>query len=145
MARLHSAVSVLAFGLALASISSGAPGIDGLPQLTRGRTRAEHALWAEDPLGKRFHSTKHVVVAEMKEPAVIAMIHFAMPQALDLNRDVLLKAYWDGETSPGVDCALIDFLCDPSGWTNRLFLCCRYSQFGLTRMRGARLMIGELK
>ena len=113
--RLHFAVSVLAFSLTLASISSGALGIDDLPQLTPGRTRAENALWIENPLSRRFHSSKRVVVAEIEGPAVITMIHFAMPQALELNRDLLLKAYWDGEPSPSVDCPLVDFFCDPGG------------------------------
>jgi hypothetical protein len=43
------------------------------------------------------------------------MIHIAMPQTLKLNRDVLLRAYWDGETSPSLDCPLVDFFCDPAG------------------------------
>jgi hypothetical protein len=38
-----------------------------------------------------------------------------MPAVLKLNRDVLLKMYWDGETSPSVDCPLVDFFCDPAG------------------------------
>jgi hypothetical protein len=38
-----------------------------------------------------------------------------MPQTLKLNRDVLLKAYWDGETTPSIDCPLVDFFCDPAG------------------------------
>jgi len=90
-------------------------GIGDLARLMPGRTRAENALWIENGLSQRFNSSKQVVVAEVKGPAVITMIHFAMPQTLTLNRDVLLKAYWDGETSPSVDCPLVDFFCDPAG------------------------------
>jgi hypothetical protein len=43
------------------------------------------------------------------------MIHFAMPAVLKLNRDLLLKMYWDGESEPSVDCPLVDFFCDPAG------------------------------
>ena len=43
------------------------------------------------------------------------MIHFALPMAMKLNRDVLLKIYWDGEKDPSVDCPLVDFFCDPAG------------------------------
>ena len=34
---------------------------------------------------------------------------------MKLNRDVLLRGYWDGETSPSIDCPLVDFFCDPAG------------------------------
>ena len=43
------------------------------------------------------------------------MIHFAYPQTGKLNRDVLLRIYWDGEKTPSVDCPLVDFFCDPNG------------------------------
>ena len=43
------------------------------------------------------------------------MIHFALPMAMKLNRDVLLQMYWDGEKEPSVDCPLVDFFCDPAG------------------------------
>ena len=90
-------------------------GIADLPQLAPGRTAAQNALWIENPLTARFNTSKRVTVAEIKGPATITMIHFAMPQTLKLDRDLLLKAYWDGETSPSVDCPLVDFFCDPAG------------------------------
>jgi len=90
-------------------------GIADLAQLTPGRTAAQNALWIENTLTARFNSSKRVVVAQIEGPAVITMIHFAMPQTLKLNRDVLLKAYWDGEQSPSVDCPLVDFFGDPAG------------------------------
>ena len=43
------------------------------------------------------------------------MIHFAMPATLKLNRDLLLRMFWDGESSPSVDAPLVDFFCDPAG------------------------------
>ncbi len=86
-----------------------------LAELTLGRTAAQNALWIENPLSARFNTSRQVVVADIKGPAVITMIHFAMPQVLTLNRDVLLKMYWDDEASPSVDCPLVDFFCDPAG------------------------------
>lgn len=55
------------------------------------------------------------MVAQIDGPATITMIHFAMPGTLKLNRDVLLKIYWDGEKEPSVDCPLVDFFCDAAG------------------------------
>jgi hypothetical protein len=90
-------------------------GFDDLPTLLPGRTAAKNALWLEDDLRVRFNVSKRVVVADIPGPATITMLHFAMPQAMKLNRDVLLKIYWDGETAPSVDCPLVDFFCDPAG------------------------------
>ncbi len=98
-----------------ASASAGLSELPDLPTLTPGRTRAENALWIETPLTARFNSSKQVVVAELKGPATITMIHFARPQTLKLNRDVLLRMFWDSESSPSVDVPLVDFFCDPAG------------------------------
>jgi hypothetical protein len=38
-----------------------------------------------------------------------------MPQKLKLNRDLLLRIYWDGERDPSVDCPMVDFFCDAAG------------------------------
>ncbi len=106
------------FFFLMAAIGAGqtrAGEIDGLARLRPERTRAENALWIENALSARFNSSKRVVVADLKGPAVITMIHFAMPQTLKLNRDVLLKMYWDDETEPSVVCPLVDFFCDPNG------------------------------
>ena len=92
-----------------------APGLEDLARLTPGRTRAENALWIENALSARFNSSKRVVVADLKGPAIITMIHFAMPQTLKLNRDLLLRMYLDGESAPSVDVPLVDFFCDPAG------------------------------
>ena len=108
-------VLIWAVSLAVAGVTEQGLSPDDLPRLVPGRTAAQNALWIENPLSARFNSSKRVVVAEVKGPAVITMIHFAMPQMLKLNRDVLLKAYWDGERSPSIDCPLVDFFCDPAG------------------------------
>jgi hypothetical protein len=110
----HLATYVLAAGLLSAPPGDRAADLE-LARLTPGRTAAQNALWIETPLTDRFNSTKRVVVADLKGPAAITMIHFAMPQVLKLNRDLLLKIYWDGETAPSVDCPLVDFFCDPAG------------------------------
>jgi hypothetical protein len=93
----------------------------GLARLTPGRTAAQNALWIETPLTARFNSSKRVVVAEIEGPTVITMIHFAYPQSevgqpiQRLNRDLLIRMYWDGETAPSVECPFVDFFCDPAG------------------------------
>ena len=112
---LHLTTQIIVITLAIAPKTTSIMNIDDLPQLISGRTAARNALWIENPLSARFNSSKRVVVSDLKGPAVITMVHFAMPQVLKLNRDLLLKAYWDGETSPSVDCPLVDFFCDPSG------------------------------
>jgi hypothetical protein len=113
--KLHTAIYILIITMAAAPVSARVSGIDDLAKLTPGRTAAQNALWGENPLSLRFNSSKRVVVAEVKGPAVITMIHFAMPAVLKLNRDLLLKMYWDDETNPSVDCPLVDFFCDPAG------------------------------
>jgi hypothetical protein len=70
-----------------------------------GSTKAINALWGENPLVVLFRTTTDVVVADLKGPAEITMIHFAYPGRRDpvthsLNRDVRLRIFWDGETTP---------------------------------------------
>jgi hypothetical protein len=89
--------------------------VDDLPTLLPGKTEMQNGLWVETPLNRQFVSSKTVVLAEIKGPATITMIHFALPMAMKLNRDVLLRIYWDGEKHPSVDCPLVDFFCDPAG------------------------------
>ncbi|HEV2330434.1 MAG TPA: glycoside hydrolase family 172 protein [Verrucomicrobiae bacterium] len=91
-----------------------------LGRLTPGDTKAINALWGENPLAVQFRTTKCVVVADLKGPAEITMMHFAYPQhhysdAVSINRDVRLCIYWDGETNPSVNCPMVDFFCDPNG------------------------------
>lgn len=108
-------MGVLLAGAIVLCVEGQVSDVSGLARLTPGRTAAQNALWIENPLTARFNTSKRVVVADVKGPAVITMIHFAMPQALKLNRDVLLRMYWDGETTPSVDCPFVDFFCDPAG------------------------------
>ena len=117
------ALVVAAVGAALCATSVGAQpvGLDNLAALTPGRTKAANALWIETPLTVQFKTSKRVVVADLKGPAVITMMHFAYPQSEvsaaheRLNRDLLLRIYWDSEATPSVDCPLVDFFCDPAG------------------------------
>ena len=76
----------------------GQSGLGGLPTLWSGQAGTKNALWIENEASLRFSTTKRVVVADITGPATITMIHFAMPEAMKLNRDLLLKIYWDGET-----------------------------------------------
>src|SRR5512136_1318087 len=102
---------VAAFGVAVCMQGAGAQpvGLEGLATLTPGKTKAVNALWIETPLTAQFKTSKHVVVADLKGPAVITMMHFAYGQSQisaspkRLNRDLLLRIWWDGEASPSVD------------------------------------------
>ncbi len=103
-------------GLAVSSA-----GFDDLARLTPGRTKAENALWIENPLTARFNSTNRVVVADLQGPAMITMLHFALPNSQfgqpvkPLSRDLLLRMFWDGEATPSVEVPLVDFFCDAAG------------------------------
>jgi hypothetical protein len=68
--------------LTAAPSSAEEPAMADLAKLTPGRTKAENALWIENKLSARFNSSKRVVVADIKGPAAITMIHFAMPETL---------------------------------------------------------------
>ena len=76
-------IAVAGIGVALCAAAAwGQPlGLDGLAKLTPGRTKAENALWIENPLTAQFKTSKRVVVADLKGPAVITMIHFAYGQS----------------------------------------------------------------
>lgn len=106
--------------LGIAALAAGADA-DWLPHLTRGRVGCQNALWTENALTAQFQNSNRVVVADVGGPAVITMMHFAMPQSHFvepiqlLNRDLLLRIYWDGESDPSVDVPLVDFFCDPNG------------------------------
>jgi len=95
--------------------------LGNLPKLQPGKTKAQNALWLETPLTEQFKTGKRVVVAEVKGPAVITMMHFALGQSHFrepirlLNRDLRLRMFWDNEPSPSVDAPLVDFFCDPAG------------------------------
>jgi Protein of unknown function (DUF2961) len=91
-----------------------------LTRVAPGDTKAINALWIENPPPLQFRTTTNVVVANIKGPAEITMMHFAYPGHHDpgtksVNRDVRLRIFWDGEKPPSVDCPLVDFFCDPNG------------------------------
>ncbi|HOB73734.1 MAG TPA: DUF2961 domain-containing protein [Phycisphaerae bacterium] len=118
------AVTLLGLGIALAVTgprAAQAQDYSNLATLTPGKTAAQNGLWIETPLERQFKSGKRVVIAEIQGPATITMIHLAVPQSHFgepkklLNRDLLLRAYWDGEQQPSVDCPVVDFFCDPGG------------------------------
>ena len=115
--RTMTALGALSILTAIAGRPASGQGIDleSLPRLEPGRTRAENALWIENPLSARFNSSRRVTVADLKGPGLITMIHFAMPHAMKLDRDLALRMYWDGEETPSVDCPFVDFFCDPAG------------------------------
>lgn len=111
--------------LSMARISAQAPDLvpqlDSLYRLQDGETRQVNALWGENPKELQFGEGKtKVVIADLKGPGIITMIHFALPQAMRLNRDTVLRIYWDGEKSPSVECPLVDFFCDPNGQLERV-------------------------
>jgi hypothetical protein len=108
-------ISLFGVEWSLVAPASDGPCFEDLARLTPGRTKAENALWIENALTARFNSSKRVVVADLNGPATITMLHFAMPQTLKLNREVLLRMFWDGESSPSVDVPVVDFFCDPAG------------------------------
>jgi hypothetical protein len=125
-ALLGAAALLLPPGLRTASAAPplGADPAD-LARLTPGRTAAENALWIENPLDRQFKKSKRVVVADLKGPAEITMIHFAVgvnevQEKGPLNRDLVLRMYWDGEATPSVECPLVDFFCDPAGLRDRV-------------------------
>ncbi len=101
--------------LALQPMAFAQSGLESLPTLWSGQAGTKNALWIENEASLRFSTTRRVVVADLAGPAKITMIHFAMPEAMKLNRDLLLRIYWDGEASPSVDCPFVDFFCDAAG------------------------------
>ena len=77
---VNTRLTVALVGLICSANWAQAFDIAGLSKLTPGRVRAENALWIETPLEKRFDSSKKVVIADLKGPATITMIHFAVSQ-----------------------------------------------------------------
>ena len=107
--------------LGVAVVRGQSPGVDNLDRLEPGRTKAENALWIENALSARFNTSKRVVVADIKGPAQITMIHFAVPASQVgapikmLDRELVIQMFWDGEATPSVNVPLVDFFCDPAG------------------------------
>src|SRR6185503_19596561 len=51
-----------------------------LATLQPGKVQADNALWTETPRERQFISCKQIVLADLKGPGLITMIHFALPQ-----------------------------------------------------------------
>lgn len=85
---------LLALALLIAKPSSSQTA-DSLYLLKDGETKQVNALWGENPKEMQFGDGRSkVVIADLKGPGVITMIHFALPQAMKLNRDTTLKIFW---------------------------------------------------
>jgi hypothetical protein len=109
---------VIALGLSAVPECDIQEEVGDLPRLVHGKVGMQNALWIEDDPANRFAVNKRVVIADIKGPAAITMLHFALPGGRKITRDVLLKITWDGEKEPSVDCPLVDFFCDPAGLRN---------------------------
>ncbi|MBM3493069.1 MAG: DUF2961 domain-containing protein, partial [Armatimonadetes bacterium] len=102
--------------LMAADAQVGMPDTDPLYRLADGPAKMVNALWIENPDELRFGDGRtKVVVADLKGPGMITMIHFALPAAMKLDRGTILRIWWDGEKSPSVEAPLVDFFCDPNG------------------------------
>lgn len=97
------------------------PDLSSLDRLVPGRVRTQNALWIESPLALQFKTSKRIVLADLKGPGIITMIHFAMSRdqgtgsGRRLDRSLLIRMSWDGETQPSVDVPMVDFFCNPAG------------------------------
>ncbi len=97
------------------------PGGDPLYRLTDSETKQVNALWIENPANLKFgEGRKNVVIADLKGPGIITMIHFALPSQMRITRDVVMRIWWDGEKTPSVEAPLCDFFCDPNGALERV-------------------------
>ena len=118
--------TIVIISLLLAAIPTSANPLevsqmDSLYRLWDGETKQVNALWGENPEEMKFGEGRtKVVIADLKGPGVITMIHFALPQKMKLNRDTVLRIYWDGEMRPSVEAPLVDFFCDPNGALERV-------------------------
>jgi len=124
---MKTGVLVAAFLFLCASIAVApatpalAPDLESLYRLWPGETKQANALWPENAKELQFgQGRSSVVIADLKGPGVITMIHFAMPETMRLNRDTILRIYWDGEKTPSVEAPLVDFFCDPNGVLERV-------------------------
>lgn len=103
------------------SVPSLDPRVGDLCRLWDGETKTVNALWGENPPERVFGNGRtKVVIADIKGPGVITMIHFAMPQVMKLDRQIVLRIYWDDEENPSVQAPLVDFFCDPNGALERV-------------------------
>ncbi len=103
------------------AVNTGVPMREPLYRLTDGETKQVNALWIENPPELKFGEGRtKVVIADLKGPGIITMIHFALPSQMRITRDVVLRIWWDGEKTPSVEAPLCDFFCDPNGALERV-------------------------
>ena len=104
-----------------ANIAPLDPDLASACELWDGETKMVNALWVENPPELRFGDGRNIVViADLKGPGVITMVHFALPARMKLNRDTVLRIFWDGEKDPSVEAPMVDFFCDPNGALERV-------------------------
>jgi hypothetical protein len=78
-------------------------------------------MWGENPPEMQIgNGRSKVVIADLKGPGEITMIHFALPAKGSITREVVLRIWWDGEKEPSVEAPLCDFFCDPNGALERV-------------------------
>ncbi len=94
--------------------------LSSLPFPLGGEVKCENALWWENPEEKRFDGKREVVVADLKGPGIITMLHFAMPERMKLDRSLIMRIFWDDEKNPSVEVPIVDFFCDPNGTLDRV-------------------------
>jgi len=94
---------------------------DPLYDLTDGQTKQGQCALGREP-GEHDvrRGINKVVIADLKGPGVITMVHFALPAKMTITRDVVLRIWWDGEKTPSVEAPLCDFFCDPNGTLERV-------------------------
>ena len=105
-------------GLAFGGTSGSIAGNFGeLWQYQDAVVKMENGLWSENAPDRQFGNGRtNVVIADIKGPGIITMIHFAFPLASGtLDRSAILRMYWDGETNPSVEVPLVEFFCDANG------------------------------
>jgi hypothetical protein len=105
-------------GLAFGETSQAVAGDFGeLWRYQNAVVKMENGLWGENAAQRQFGKGRtKVVIAEIKGPGIITMIHFALPESGDsLDRSAILRIYWDGEKEPSVEAPLVEFFCDANG------------------------------
>ncbi len=120
---LVAALVVSACSPAAPAVDNGVPDISvgSLYRLWDGQTKQTNSLWTENPVELMFGEGRtKVVIADFQGPGIITMIHFALPAKMKLNRDLILRAFWDGEQTPSIEAPLVDFFCDPNGVLERV-------------------------
>ena len=123
MLRLRSVLAALMLSLAACAFAAGelTSGIDSLYKLSDEPTKQVNALWTENPKEMQFGEGRtKVTVANLKGPGIITMVHFALPNIMKLNRELIVRMYWDGEKTPSVEAPFVDFFCDPNGSLERI-------------------------